>query len=64
MIEFTLTVGEKVYIGRDIFIELIEKTHPKAISAQVARVGIHAPVDVNIVRGELPRVDKTNGRSD
>lgn len=53
MIELTLNVGDKLYIGGDVVIEILEKTHPKAIPAQVARIGIKAPKEIEIQRSEL-----------
>jgi sRNA-binding carbon storage regulator CsrA len=53
MIEYTLIVGDKIRIGGDIIIEHVEKTHPKAILARVAKFGVTAPNDVFIKRGEL-----------
>lgn len=53
MIEFTLIVGDKIRIGGDIIIEHVEKTHPKAILARVAKFGVTAPSNVFIKRGEL-----------
>ncbi len=48
MIEFTLDIGQKVIIGGDVVLEILEKTHPKAITAQVARIGIEAPENIII----------------
>ena len=51
--EFTLNVGDKLYIGSDILIQHLQKTHPKAIHAQMVRLGIEVPDDTNVRRGEL-----------
>lgn len=48
MIEFTLDIGQKLIIGGDVVLEILEKTHPKAITAQVARIGIEAPENIII----------------
>ncbi len=53
MIEFTLTVGDKLRIGGDIIIEHVQKTHPKAILARVVKIGVTAPNYLHIKRGEL-----------
>lgn len=53
MIEFTLNVGDRLCIGRDTILQHVEKLHPKAVTAQMVRLGIEAPLDVTIKRGEL-----------
>lgn len=53
MIEFTLEIGDRIVIGGDVIIELLKKIHPKAIPAQVARIGIEAPIVIVLRRGEL-----------
>jgi len=52
MREFTLNVGDRIYIGGDVIMEHLEKTHPKAISAQMVRLGFIAPEKIRI---EAPR---------
>lgn len=51
--EFTLEIGEKIHIGGEVTIEHLEKTHPKAINAQIVRLGISAPDQIIIVREGL-----------
>lgn len=51
--EMTLTVGEGVWIDDSVYLELLPKTHPLAITAQIARFGVIAPMSVKILRGEL-----------
>lgn len=53
MIEFTLEVGDRLFIGGDVAIEILPKTHPKAIPAHVVRIGVDANQNILINRGEL-----------
>jgi sRNA-binding carbon storage regulator CsrA len=46
-------VGDKLFIGDNVTIEHLEKSHPKAIPAQIVRLGITAPDNVKITRKEL-----------
>ena len=48
MREFTLEVNEKLIIKGDIVLTILAKKHPKAIPAQMARIGIDAPKYVKI----------------
>lgn len=48
MLEVTLEVGDRLYLGENILLEILPKMHPKAIPAQVMRIGIDAPEDIYI----------------
>lgn len=53
MIEFTLNPGEAIHIGEHVIIMNIPKDHYLAIHAKVIKIGINAPREINIRRGEL-----------
>lgn len=53
MIEVTLDVNERIRIGSNIVLVHLPKTHPLSIKAQVAKLGIGAPLDIKILRSEL-----------
>jgi hypothetical protein len=48
MLEMTLEVGDRLLIGEDVLLEILPKMHPKAIPAQVVRIGIQASDDIFI----------------
>lgn len=49
MREFTLDIGDKLYIGGEVMIEHLRKKHPKAITAQMVRLGVQAPRNIKIL---------------
>jgi carbon storage regulator CsrA len=51
MLVLTRKVGDKVQLGDDVEIEVL------SIRGNRVRLGIVAPSDVKILRGELPRHD-------
>ncbi len=48
MLEYTLEVGDKLILESVVILEILPKTHPKAIPAQVVRIGIEAPDEIVI----------------
>ncbi len=48
MLEYTLEVGDRLMLKGDIILEILPKTHPKAIPAQSVRIGIEAPEVITI----------------
>lgn len=58
MIQITLDVNEKIRIGDNIVLYNLKKIHPKAINANVVKIGIDAPISINIRRGELKKYYK------
>ena len=61
MIEYTLEIGDRLLLSGGLVIEILPKNHPKAVNAQMVRIGIDAPSHVTIDRGEM--VEKRNGRN-
>lgn len=52
MLIVTRRIGERLHIGDNIVIEIVDTEGPRA------RVGVDAPRDIRVVRGELERHDK------
>lgn len=55
MLVLSRKVGEKIEIGNDITIQVLR------ITGNQVRLGIEAPQDVNIRRGELDEDDEDEG---
>lgn len=53
--EFTLNLGDRIYIEGYGFIELLYRSHFLAAPAQIARLGLDIQKTIGIVRGELDK---------
>ncbi len=53
MQEFILSIGESIHIGKDVQVKVITKGARLGVS-----LGIKAPRDVAILRGELAKVEE------
>jgi carbon storage regulator len=54
----TRKIGEVIYIGSDVEIEVIEAAFGKA------RIGIRAPDEIEVDRSEVRRAKERDGRRD
>lgn len=55
MLVLSRQAGERVRIGDDIELIIIK------LRGNRVQIGFEAPIDVRIVRGELPRIDPAGG---
>ncbi|MEM8735024.1 MAG: carbon storage regulator [Planctomycetota bacterium] len=52
MLVLSRKVGEKVLVGNDVTLEIVR------VNGNRITVGIHAPIDVKILRGELAEKER------
>jgi carbon storage regulator len=57
MLVLTRKIHEQIMIGSDVIVTIV-RVHGNAV-----RIGIEAPRDVRVIRGELPRNEPTHSTS-
>ncbi len=58
MQELTLNVNDKIRIGDNLLLIIMQKKNPKYFRSNQIKIGIEAPREIHIYRGELLKKDK------